>query len=385
MSAAPPQGHVQPGTRMGDPGEVIPQGHAETASFLDAGACLELLGSLYPLSASMLFFHLEAFLRESDLAGEMSVPRRLLLANLDPTRTAGLSSGMSLEPVGVDVVVEHNPAAQDCTIGFVPAGMGPSSSGRPRQCEGARLHVHIQEESGLSKWVNVPLQILISGWGDVSSGFQGFAHIVEFVDGDGASLERWTYVGVSSGNWMARMDDFEREIRAGSNRRFSAAWQKYVGAARVVLHSELVMVNQTEDAVLDWEEREIAKLAGASGNLNVAPGGLAGMRMLFEKGVLAAPRVPIKEREDALASWVTRRDASTPPPELRHMVALAWHRDQFVKPESEYNGDTLTPAMLVQLRSLFRAGETAESIALSIGAKNLSVVQAAIAAIDARH
>lgn len=181
------------------------------------------------------------------------------------------------------------------------------------------------------------------------------------------------------------MDDCECEIRSGTNRRFSAAWQKYVGAARVVLHSELVSVSQTEDAALDWEEREIAKLSGAGCGLNVAPGGLAGMRVLFEKGVLAAFHVSIKEREDALANWARHPDAPPAPLGLPLMVALAWQGDQFLKPDPECHGDTLTPAEVVQLRRLFRAGASTESIAAAIGAKNLAVVQAAISAIGARH
>ena len=67
------------------------------------------------------------------------------------------------------------------------------------------------------------------------------------------------------------------------------------------------------------------------------------------------------------------------------MVALAWHGGHFVTPDPKFNGDTLTPAMLMELRSLFGAGESAESIALSIGAQNLAVVHAAIAAIGARQ
>jgi hypothetical protein len=86
-----------------------------------------------------------------------------------------------------------------------------------------------------------------------------------------------------------------------------------------------------------------------------------------------------------LTHWVAHPDAPAPPPGLPHMVALAWHGDQFVKPDPEYNGDTLTPAKVVELRRRFRAGESAETIATSIGATNLAVVQAAISAIGSRH
>lgn len=387
MSAASPTGSGQPDTPMGDPGGAQSWGGFEASPFLDAGACLELLGSLYPLSASMLFFRLEGFLREADslcLAGEVSIPRRLLSSNLGPTRAATSGHCNALEPIATDVVVECNASGQRCCFEFVPADR-KSATGWQRECEGARLRIHFQEDSGLSKWVIVPFQLLMVACGDASTGFKCFAHTVEFVGDDGEPLERWTYVGVSAGGWMSCMDAFECEIRSGTNRRFSAAWQKYVGAARVVLHSELVSVSQTEDAALDWEEREIAKLYGAGGGLTAAPGCLAGMRAFFEKEVLAAPLVSIKERGAAQANWVAHADAPSLPPGLPHMVALAWHGDQFLKPGPEHYGDTLTPAEVVRLRRLFRAGETAESIATTIGAKNLAVVQAAISAIGARH
>ncbi len=383
MSAASPTGNGQPETPMGDPGGALSRVGFEASPFLDAGACLELLGSLYPLSASMLFFRLEGFLREADapcLAGEVSIPRRLLSSNLDPARAATSGHCNALEPIATDVVVECNASGQRCCFEFAPADRNPAT-GRQRECEGARLRIHFQEDSGLSKWVIVPLQLLVVSCGDASTGFQCFAHTIEFVDDDGEPLERWTYVGVSVGGWMSCMDDFERQVRTGTSRRFSAAWQKYVGAARVVLHSELVGVNQTEDAALDWEDREIAKLSGTGGGLNPAPGGLAGIA----RGVLSAPRVSIKERDDALAKWVTHPDALPPPPGLPHMVALAWHGDHFLRPDPVNHGDTLTPAEIVELRRQFRAGETAESIAANLGAKNLAVVQAAISAIGAQH
>lgn len=382
MSASSPPGNIQPGTRESGTHEAGPLGRIEAPSFLDAGACLELLGTLYPLSASMLFFHLEAFLRENDavsLAGEASLPRRLLLANLSSAHTAASSHAMELEPVGTDVVVDYDPAAHVCTIGFIPAGAGPSSC-RPRGCDGPRLRIHVQEDSGLSKWVSVPLQVLITGWGDVSAGFQCFTHTLEFADEERQSLERWAYVGVAPGGWMTCMDEFEGEVRSGANRRFSAAWQKYTGAARVVLHSVLAKVNQTEDAALDWEEGEISQLSGASGSLNLAPGGLAGMRLLFEEGILRAPRVSIQERELALASWGARPESPPPPPGLPHMVALAWHGEGFVKPDPEYNCATLTPAKVVELRRLARSGMSVDAMAAAIGTTNLDAIRAAVGA-----
>ena len=372
---------------MTAPGAELSMGRAESVSFLDARACLELLGSLYPLSASMLFFRLEAFLREADSLGqpgEVSIPRRLLLANLNPERITASGRGMALEKLPTEVVVEFDPSSQGCTLRFAPADRGYDPV-RERECEGARLRIHIREESGLSKWVSMPLQFLMVAWGDVSAGFQCFTYTVEFLGEDGELIECWTHVGVSTGDWMSCMDEFEREVRSGGNRLFSAAWQKYVGAACVVLHSRLLRVGQAEEAAREWEKTEISRLTGAGRGPAVAPGGLAGMRVLYEEGDLTAAGVTMREREGALTNWVAHLQAPAPPPGLPRMLALAWHGNRYVKPDPERGGETLTPADIVHLRRLFRAGESVESIAASIGATDLAAVQAAVAAIGNRH
>jgi hypothetical protein len=378
--ASPPGDDTPPASRVGDSSVAVPDLGTTAAPFLSAGACLELLSGLYPISASMLFFNLEAFLRERDSAtpaGEVSVPRRVLLANAARAVAGGAPSGSMTAELMADVVVECPPDTQGCSIELVPSG-AVLIRGRPQGqgVHGGMLHVHVHEDAGLSKRVSVPLQVLISGWGEVSGGYKGFVHAIEFADELGGCIERWSFVGVTSGNWMSRMDDFEREIRTGAKRRFGAAWQKYVGAAKIVLHSELVKVNQ-------WEEREIRELAGAGGNLNVIPGGEAGMRELYARGVLVAPRVPIEVREAALTSWAAHPDDPIPPSGLPHLVRRAWQRDRLVRPGAEGGGEVLTPAQVVRLRTLWRSGESAESIAIAIGAGNLSDVQAAIAELDA--
>jgi hypothetical protein len=359
-------------TPVGDDGAASIDSRASTETFLDAGACLELLGNLYPLSASMLFFQLESFLRraESDYPGPVGqVPRRLLEHNRSGTR-----HGMELLPVDVDVVAIYDAAAQTTSFEFKDHFEHPGLY-RPPGCHRSVLRIKLNGDDKICRVVNVPLQVLMVGWGDVQVGFQGYTHSVTFLSPEGESLEQWLYVGIASRNWLHRMDEHEREIRSGSNRRFLSAWREYTGKAEVVLSSELDLVNQTEDDILSWEETEVDKCLVAGNCLNLVPGGLKGMQHLHKLGVIHSERVPIEERDAAVSGWAHLPDATPNVARVPHFLGVLWQEEGFYLKFLAARSDTLTPAQVIEVRRLAGDGQDPEVIAAAVGARNVEHVR----------
>lgn len=359
---------------QGDGGASERRPDISSGSFLDAGACLELLGNLYPLTVSMLYFQLESFLRRADSEApvETSIPGRLLEHNRSSGRRRTADGIPDLLEIDVDVVVVHDCEAQATAIEFLHYSETPGL-GRPRAQRRVMLQVRIQGEGNITRQVDVPLQVLMTDWGPIG-GFQGYRHSLTFVGPDGLPVEEWHYVGVAERNWLQQMDDHDREVRSGANRRFIAAWRDYVGAAHLVMASELVRLDASEEAILEWEEREVDACMESGNCLNLAPGGLRGMAQLHAAGYLPQPRVSIFEREAALSAWAQRPETSAHVASVPHMLGVQWADNGFHLKLAAARGDHLTPSQVVEIRRLAGDGRHPEVIAAAVGAKDVDQV-----------
>jgi hypothetical protein len=110
----------------------------------------------------------------------------------------------------------------------------------------------------------VPLQVLMTGWGDVDAGYKGYVHSVSyFEDSEHTRLiERWRYIGVGllpgRAAWSVTSARSAPARTGASTRRCLST-----RAARTSsLSSELVTLNQNEDAILPWEEAEVRRCMG---------------------------------------------------------------------------------------------------------------------------
>jgi hypothetical protein len=133
--------------------------------------------------------------------------------------------------------------------------------------------VLVTEMDGVKRLVSVPLQALMVGWGDVAEGHQGYAHSISFFDEDGAHvIEQWSYIGITSRNWLVRMEEHLQEMRSGSNKRFHAAWRTYAGDSRVMLCSELIVLDHSLDGIMAWEEEQVDIHMASGSSLNISSG-----------------------------------------------------------------------------------------------------------------
>jgi hypothetical protein len=175
-------------------------------------------------------------------------------------------------PIDADVVFQYDARSEKSDITFKAYFQHPEFE-RPPEQRRVVLHVLVSEADGLTRSVSVPLQAVMVGWGDVTEGHQGYAHSLSFIGEDGRNSEQWFYIGITSRNWLERMEEHVQEMRSGSNKRFHAAWRSYASNRRVVLHSELVVLNHSFDGIMAWGEEQVDIHMAAGHSLNMIPGG----------------------------------------------------------------------------------------------------------------
>lgn len=348
--------------------------------YLDPHSVHHLLGHIYhgqigSLPVSLLYFQLETFLRGSDKTYAQPVggiPRRLLEHNKKP-RNLHLCE---FEQIDADVVFSYDAATQHTDMQW-KAYFEHAQFARPPQQQRVVLHITVKEATGLTRSISVPLQVLMMGYGDVTEGHQGYAHSLTFLDQAGGVLNQMYYVGITSRNWLVRMEEHLAEIRGGSNKRFHAAWRAYTGDANVTLGSELVVLNHSFEGIMDWEEEQVDAQMAAGKSLNMIPGGFKGLRFLHEHRLTDKLEVSLEERDRAIAEYVRRVGVRAGVPNL--FLAELWRDDDFYLKVLAGRSDVLTPGQVLTIRDLADKGRTAQQIFEVVGARNVEQVQRVLA------
>jgi len=349
--------------------------------FLDPGSCDELLGGLQhgkigSLPVSLLYFQLEYFLRyaQRDYAANVgTIPHRVREHNWQGSRSRATSEML---PIDADVVFAFNARSQKSDITFKAYFQHPGFE-RPPDQRRVVLHVLITETDGLKRSVSVPLQALMVGWGDVAQGYQGYDHSISFFDEEGSHVEQWYYGGITCRNWLERMEEHLQEIRSGSNKRFHAAWRTYAGDSRVVLGSELVVLNHSYEGIMAWEEEQVDIHMAAGRSLNMIPGGFKGLRFLHEHRLTASVNISLEERETAILEYVRRGGVRPRVPNL--LLAELWRDDEFYLNVLAGRDDVLVPAQVIAIRQLAAKGKGEQQIYEEVGARNLNQVKRVLA------
>jgi len=349
--------------------------------FLEPRSCHELLGNLQhgkiaSLPVSLLYFQLEFFLRgaHKHYAPEVGwIPQRLLEHNSKIDRERVTSEML---PVDADVVFEYDAQSAKTDITFKAYFQNP---GFERSSEQRRvvLHVLVTETDGLKRSVSVPLQALMVGWGGVAEGHQGYGHSISFFDEEGNHMEQWYYAGITSRNWLERMEEHLQEIRSGSNKRFHAAWRTYAGNSRVVLGSELVVLNHSYEGIMAWEEEQVDIHMAAGRSLNMIPGGFKGLRFLHEHRLTENVNISLDERENAISEYVRRGGGRAGVPNL--LLKNLWRDDEFYLRFLAGRDDVLTPGQVVSIRKLAAEGRDERQISELVGARNAGQVKRVLA------
>lgn len=351
-----------------------------SARYLNPHSVHHLLGHIHhgrigSLPVSLLYFQLEAFLQGSDKTYAQPVggiPQRLLEHNKQPRKL----HLCEFEQIDADVVFSYDVATQHTDMQW-KAYFEHTQLARPPHEQRVVLHITVNEATGLTRSISVPLQVLMMGYGDVTEGHQGYAHSLTFLDQDGGFLNQMYYVGITSRNWLVRMEEHMAEIRGGSNKRFHAAWRAYAGDANVTLGSELVVLNQSFEGIMDWEEEHVDAQMAAGKSLNMIPGGFKGLRFLHEHRLIDKLKVSLEERDKAIAEYVRRVGVRAGVPNL--FLAQLWRDDDFYMKVLAGRSDVLTPGQVLTIRGLAAQGRTAQQIFEVVGARNVKQVQRVLA------
>ena len=347
-----------------------------SVQYLSPNAVHHLLGHIRhgrigSLPISLLYFQLEAFLRDSQKTYAKPVgdiPQRLLEHNKKPRKLYLCE----FEQIDADVVFNFDVATQSTEIQWKAYFEHPQFA-RAEQDQRVVLHITVNEATGLTRSISLPLQALMMDYGDVTDGHQGYAHSLTFRDQDGDYLNQMYYVGITSRNWLVRMEEHLAEIRGGSNKRFHAAWRAYTGDANVTLGSELIVLNHSFEGIMDWEEEQVDAQMLAGKSLNMIPGGFKGLRFLHEHRLTEKLEVNLEERDRAIAEYV-RRDGLRPSvPNL--FLAQLWRDDDFYLRVLASRSEVLTPGQVLSIRDLATKGRTAKQIFEVVGARNVEQVQ----------
>jgi hypothetical protein len=349
--------------------------------FLDPRSCDLLLGGLRngrigSLPISLLYFQLDAFLRsaEKTYAPEVgTIPRRLLEHNLKTDRSFAISE---MAAIDADVVFRYDAATKKSDITFKAYFQNPGFE-RPEGHRRVVLHIHVTESDNIARSVSLPLQPLLDCWGDVAADHQGYGHSIMFMDESGRFLEQWYYIGITSRNWLERMEEHLREIRSGSGKRFHAAWRTYAGNSRVVLGSELVVLNHSYEGVMAWEEEQVDITMAAGTSLNMIPGGFKGLRFLHEHRLTTGVHISLDQREEAIAAFARRNGPRVGVPNL--LLAKLWQDDEFYLKVLAGRDNVLTPAQVMEVRRLAAEGKDERSILEMVGARNVEQIRRIIA------
>jgi hypothetical protein len=211
------------------------------------------------------------------------------------------------------------------------------------------------------------------GYGDVTQGHQGYSHSIVFMEPDGGTLKEAFYIGVTSRNWLVRMEEHLAEMRGGSNKRFHAAWRAYAGDTNVMLSSELIVLSHTFEGIMAWEEEQVDAMMEAGKSLNMIPGGFKGLRFLHEHRLTDKVEISLEERDRAIAAYARRVGVRAGVPNL--FLAELWRDDEFYLKVLAGRSDVLTPGQVLAIRDLAAKGRTPQQIFETVGARNVEQVQ----------
>lgn len=343
--------------------------------YISKRAVFRLIGEHQDLAPSSIAKHLDQFLHRlngEDLFGEKKLADRLLQSNV----TQGFVRQAERKLMDLDFDVR-------CIIDVEAKTINTSALAYFHHTEFARqiqerrtvLHINMIYPDGRRWTISAPLQALMNGWGDVEEGYQGYSHSITFMDDDRV-LEEHRYIGVTKRGWLKRMAEHMRESAGGGKKAFHRAWREYQGRSDVMFTSELILLNETYERVMDWEEWLVDRLMTEGLSLNMIPGGFKGMRFLHEHRVTASAEISLEERDSAIATW-SKAHPRLGIPNL--LIAELWRDDAYAEKIICGSDNRLSIGQVRWIRDLAMQGFDAAAIAAKVDARTQAQVEGVLA------
>lgn len=222
---------------------------------------------------------------------------------------------------------------------------------------------------GGNEWIlTVPLGYLLTGFLVNPKQHMGYEHMAYVGD------ETFEYAGITKRGWQTRTREHIQGIMNGTRKEFYKAWRHFISQKEGVerFESHLILVNQTFDRIMYWEEQRVKQAFEAGRSLNAIPGGYAGFEALAKMGFLAAGRQTLKDRDAALQ----RLMEGNPRAGIPNMVAREqWQDDEYYAKVVLSRNDTLSAGQVHEIRRLCVWGHSAEEIMDMVDARTLRQVK----------
>jgi hypothetical protein len=327
------------------------------------------------LSPSFIAQHLEDYLQKlngENLYGEQRLPDRLLHQNMAQGYVA--QADRKLLDVDFDVRCDVDVASRKVNTAAL-AYFHHTEFAREPQERRAVVHINLKYPDGRCWNIHAPLQALMNGWGDVETGYQGYAHSIVLMEGDHV-LEEHRYIGITKRGWLKRMMEHMKESAQGGNKAFHRAWREYQGRADVMFSSELIILNDTFDRVMSWEEWLVDRYMAEGRSLNMIPGGFKGIKFLHEHRVISSLDITLEERDAAIATW-SKAHPRIGMPNL--LIAELWKDESYAEKIICGSENRLSIQQVRQVRELAQKGLDALQIQAQVGARTLGQVEGILA------
>ena len=133
----------------------------------------------------------------------------------------------------------------------------------------------------------------------------------------------------------------------------------------VLFTSYLRDINLSYQGAMNWEEKNVDKLASDEFGLNMIPGGFKGLRFLHEHRITDRFNIALKDRDIAIQEFIRRnpnKGAQNP------FIAELWKDDEFYLKVMKARPKTLSPDQVRKIRKLADLGQTDTEIVKEVGA-----------------
>lgn len=174
-------------------------------------------------------------------------------------------------------------------------------------------------------------------------------------------------MGITGRDWLLRLREHIGEIRRGSRKRFHTAWRESMGMNDVLFTSSLIDLNQTFEDAMNWEERNVDRVAYGPNGLNMIPGGFKGLKFLHKHRITDRINIPLEERDKAIADFVRGNPRKGIP---NPFIAELWKDDEFYLKVIEARSNTLSQEQVKMIRELNELGRSVAEITKEVGALN---------------
>jgi hypothetical protein len=329
--------------------------------YLHKNNCKELLSSLFDFDNQIKEFdnYLEMVNSNND---EKGLIEKLIQKNKE---TQGKKSWTRLLTYDADIGFEYEVGLGRINYCLKPYYKYPDLSRSQKEQRVVAQFWQCYEDG--TKWgYKMPMQCLLKNWGNAGKGYKCYVHsISNGLDVKSSDFKEIFYVGITKRNWLKRLDEHLYEMRSGSKKLFHKAWRDSLGAENIIYGSELMDINATYEIAMSWEEWFVDAFSLSPKGLNMIPGGLKGLKFLYEHRLTDKIEISLEERERAIANYVRQNPRKGIP---NPFIAALWEDDEYYLKIIGAREKTLSPSQVKRIRHLASLGWDIERIMEDVNA-----------------